>query len=181
MVCHSSAANHRAAPAAVARTPDPRRAARQRYCRRASTHSFGHFPQWLALGRPLGRPWAIRAAAATFGALDAPFNRSATEGIRLAEISDRICSISAHLSRWPTPISGFRAACFNRSLPASANSRAAGRWCVPRRPDARSAGEFQAGRVLPATSLAVACSSHRVAARGRELRAIADAISPVAR
>ena len=55
--------------------------------------------------------------AAICGAWDACLSKSATEGMRLPAMSLRICSISAHFSRWPTPNSGLRVACWTRSSP----------------------------------------------------------------
>src|SRR5262249_30557036 len=69
---------------------------------------------------------------ARFGACAASFRRSATEGMRLPEMSLRIWSISAQRSRWPTPISGLRAAWRSRSSPESTSDDS-------RRPLARSA------------------------------------------
>ena len=76
--------------------------------------------------------WACRAPA---GACAACLSRSATEGMRLPAMSLRIWSISAHFSRWPTPNSGFRMACWTRSSPVTTRSDS-------RRPLARSAAAW---------------------------------------
>ena len=89
------------------------------------------------------------------GAVAACFNRSATEGIRLAAMSFRICSISAHFSRWPTPNSGFRDACLTRSSPPTTSpdsrrplSRSAAAWfSIRRRVSGRSRSSLDSERI----------------------------------
>ena len=101
-------------------------------------------PPWVSRFCPTCGPGFEEFAASDCPGCAACFNRSATLGIRFAEMSCSTCSISAHFSRFPTPSSGLRAACRSRSSPAAESAES-------RRPFARSA---------------VACASNRRSVSG---------------